>query len=50
VDFWSVLSGLGPIHKYFSGAKGPAVNFPNAQGPRHNLQYSPRGPGKVVRI
>jgi hypothetical protein len=37
-EFLGYLEWLGPNHKYFSEAEGPAVIFPNAQGPRQNLQ------------
>jgi hypothetical protein len=36
--FLGYLMWLGPNHKYFSEIKGPAVIFPNVQGPQQNLQ------------
>jgi hypothetical protein len=38
--FWIVWSGSGPICNYFLEADGPAINFPNAQGPQHNLHQA----------
>jgi hypothetical protein len=49
VNFWGYLEWLGPNRKYFSETKGPAVIFPNAQGPRQNLQEAQRSKCKMVR-
>jgi hypothetical protein len=42
-EFLGYLEWLGPNRKYFSETEGPAIIFPNVQGPRQNLQEA-QGP------
>jgi hypothetical protein len=48
-EFFGYLEWLGPNHKYFSETEGPVVIFPNAQGPRQNLQEAQGLICKMVR-
>jgi hypothetical protein len=48
-EFLGNLEWLGPNRKYFSETEGPVVIFPNAQGPRQNLQEAQGPKCKMVR-
>jgi hypothetical protein len=47
--FLGYLEWVGPNRKYFLEAEGPAVIFPNAQGPQQNLQEAWGPKSKMVR-
>jgi hypothetical protein len=47
--FLGYLEWLGPNRKYFSETEGSAVIFPNAQGPRQNLQEAQGPKCKMLR-
>jgi hypothetical protein len=46
---FGVFGVVGPNHKYFSETEGSAVIFPNAQGPRQNLQEAQGPKCKMLR-
>jgi hypothetical protein len=48
-EFLGYFEWLGPNHKYFLETEGHAVIFPNAQGPRQNLQEAQGPKCKTVR-